>query len=189
MERIAGPGATPDNLFTEGDPSLGIDATTVTANWLNGAQEELVGIIEAAGLTPNGANNGQVLAALKGWINPSLYVDEDFGDYSASGVVQFGDAGLITIPVAGWYHIRTNFLVAVNTAGNGNLHYQKEDGSPLIPGFVGVGGASSAFSSYTEFSGYFQATAGQKIKVYATLSNAAIDTLYLQLMRLPFIPD
>ena len=64
MERITGPGATPDKFFTEGNPSLGIDATTVTANWLNGVQEELIHILEEGGVTPDGANHTQVMEAL-----------------------------------------------------------------------------------------------------------------------------
>ena len=64
MERITGPGATPDNLFTEGNPSLGIDATTVTANWLNGVQEELIHILEEGGVLPDGANHTKVMEAL-----------------------------------------------------------------------------------------------------------------------------
>lgn len=72
MKRIAGPGATPDNLFTEGDPSLGIDATTVTANWLNGVQEELIHILEEAGINPDGATLTQVLGALR-----TLFVRKD----------------------------------------------------------------------------------------------------------------
>ena len=64
MERITGPGATPDNFFTEGNPSLGIDATTVTANWLNGVQEELIHIMEEGGVTPDGANHNKVMEAL-----------------------------------------------------------------------------------------------------------------------------
>ena len=72
MERIAGPGATPDNHFTEGDPSLGIDATTVTANWLNGVQEELIHILEVAGINPDGATLTQVLGALR-----TLFIRKD----------------------------------------------------------------------------------------------------------------
>lgn len=75
MERIAGPGVTPDNLFTEGDPSLGIDATTVTANWLNGVQEELIHILEVAGINPDGATLTQVLEALR-----TLFVRKDVPD-------------------------------------------------------------------------------------------------------------
>ena len=64
MERITGPGATPDNHFTEGNPSLGIDATTVTANWRNGVQEELIHIMEEGGVPPDGANHTKVMEAL-----------------------------------------------------------------------------------------------------------------------------
>jgi hypothetical protein len=65
MQRIDGPGATPENMFTEGNPALGIAATTVTANWMNGVQEELIHILEEAGLTPDEATLTQVLSALR----------------------------------------------------------------------------------------------------------------------------
>jgi len=65
MERINHPSATPDHKFTEGDPALGIPATTVTANHMNGVQEELIHILEEAGITPDGANLTQVLEALR----------------------------------------------------------------------------------------------------------------------------
>lgn len=64
MDRTHAPGATIDNQYTEGNPSMGVPATTVSAVALNAFQEELVGIIEAAGITPNEADNTQVLAAL-----------------------------------------------------------------------------------------------------------------------------
>lgn len=65
MERINHPSATPDRKFTEGDPALGIPATTVTANHMNGIQEELIHILEEAEITPDGANFTQVLEALR----------------------------------------------------------------------------------------------------------------------------
>lgn len=65
MERINHPSATPDHKFTEGDPALGIPATTVTANHMNGVQEELIHILEEAEITPDGANLTQVLEALR----------------------------------------------------------------------------------------------------------------------------
>ncbi|MFC4168456.1 glycine-rich domain-containing protein [Teichococcus aestuarii] len=51
--------------FTEGDPAGGIPATNVPAWWMNGVQDELVGLIEAAGLFPLASNTAQVLAALR----------------------------------------------------------------------------------------------------------------------------
>jgi len=70
MDRIQHPSATSDNLFTEGDPALGIPATTVTATVLNGWQEELIHLIEEAGLTPSVADNTQVLQALSELFQP-----------------------------------------------------------------------------------------------------------------------
>lgn len=65
MFRIDSEGATAGNLFTEGNPSLGVPATVVSAEWLNDTvQEELVGVVEAAGLTLNKGDNTQLLQAL-----------------------------------------------------------------------------------------------------------------------------
>lgn len=52
-------------FFTDGNPSESLAATIVTDDWLNGVQEEIIGVIEAAGLTPSIANNAQLLAAIQ----------------------------------------------------------------------------------------------------------------------------
>jgi hypothetical protein len=64
MFRIDSEGATLDNKFTEGDPSLGVPATVVSADWLNSVQEEMAGFIEYNGLTLEKTNSGQLQAAL-----------------------------------------------------------------------------------------------------------------------------
>lgn len=78
MHRIAHPSAvgtlpgvtyTPgsDGFFTEGNPAAALDATTVTADWLNMLQEELRNVIVGAGITPATASaidNTQLLAAI-----------------------------------------------------------------------------------------------------------------------------
>lgn len=51
--------------FTEGNPQTATPPTTVSADWLNGIQEELLSILVAAGITPSKTNLGQVLAALR----------------------------------------------------------------------------------------------------------------------------
>src|ERR1700741_4778153 len=68
MHRIDGEGATVDNKFTEGNPSTGAIATTVTADWLNATQEEICAVILAAGIALNKPNNGQLLAAIQSLI-------------------------------------------------------------------------------------------------------------------------
>jgi len=64
MHRIDSPGATPEETFTEGDPGLGVEATEVDADWLTAVQEELVGLVEAAGLAPDKQDQTQVLDAI-----------------------------------------------------------------------------------------------------------------------------
>lgn len=68
MQKIDSDGATVDNLFTEGNPSLSIPATVVSAYWLNAVQKELVKVVEAMGfaLNPTGDETGdQVFTAIK----------------------------------------------------------------------------------------------------------------------------
>jgi hypothetical protein len=64
MHRIDHSTATIDNRFTEGDPQQGIPATVVTAKWLNAVQEEVVNVIEDAGMAPDDAEDNQLLAAI-----------------------------------------------------------------------------------------------------------------------------
>lgn len=74
MHRIDAPGATPDNRFTEGDPSQGIEATDVSADFLNAVQEEIASVIEGAGITLNKASNSQLLLALQSLLMPTATV-------------------------------------------------------------------------------------------------------------------
>lgn len=61
-------------FFTGGNPATGEPATVVSADWLNGLQEEQMAILSAAGITPDITNNGQVLAALKVLFSPGRYL-------------------------------------------------------------------------------------------------------------------
>ena len=64
MHRIDTPDATPDHRFTEGDPTIPLPATMVSADWLNAVQEELSGVIEGAGLTLDKVRHDQLKAAI-----------------------------------------------------------------------------------------------------------------------------
>jgi len=70
MDRINDPTAEADKFgagkdgFTEGDPGL-VDRTIVRAAWLDGVQEEIVRVIEGAGLTPSSADLGQLLKSVR----------------------------------------------------------------------------------------------------------------------------
>ncbi|POZ49547.1 hypothetical protein [Methylovulum psychrotolerans] len=63
MQRIAGPGAI-DGLFVEEDTGTGQPPTQITAAWMNTVQEELCTVITEAGLTLDGGDNTQLLAAI-----------------------------------------------------------------------------------------------------------------------------
>ncbi|HEY1035534.1 MAG TPA: tail fiber domain-containing protein [Pseudoxanthomonas sp.] len=68
MHRIDGAGATIDNKFTEGNPTTGIQATVVTADWANAVQEEIANVIEGAGVVLNKAQNNQLALAISSMI-------------------------------------------------------------------------------------------------------------------------
>lgn len=51
-------------FFNIGNPSLAVPATVVPHWWLNAVQEEIAGVVEAAGITLSKATNTQLLAAI-----------------------------------------------------------------------------------------------------------------------------
>lgn len=80
MDRINGSTATANRQFTEGSPTSGVPATIVSAQWLNSVQEELMGLLSAAGIAPNVSDNAQVLAAIR-----ALVVAMFTGDNQSTG--------------------------------------------------------------------------------------------------------
>lgn len=64
MHRIDSAGATVGSMWTEGNPSTGVPATEISADWMNAVQEEIVSVLSAASISPVKVNNGQLLAAI-----------------------------------------------------------------------------------------------------------------------------
>ena len=74
MQRIDGPtvSATPPSppveqdpgYFTEGNPGLGTPATEVSGWWLHSVQEEILAVLDEAGITPDIADVGQLRDAI-----------------------------------------------------------------------------------------------------------------------------
>ena len=102
MHRIDSSTATPDNKFTEGDPTIPVAATTVTADWLNAVQEEIVKVVLESGLELDKSDNTQLLQALLKIIG----VKAPIATTKAPGLVQVGTglsvtaAGLLSVLAA-----------------------------------------------------------------------------------------
>lgn len=69
MHRVDGIGATIGNLFTEGNPTLGIPATVVTDDIMNDIQEELVNVILDQGITLVKGTQTQLRDAIRSMIS------------------------------------------------------------------------------------------------------------------------
>lgn len=73
MHRIDTESATEENLFTSGDAQTGVPATVVSDDWMNDVQENIMAVIEAAGVSPTKGRDGDndLLNALKitGWVS------------------------------------------------------------------------------------------------------------------------
>lgn len=75
MQRVSHPTAvgtrpapravTAPGYFGSGDPMTGTPATVLDRDFLNQVQEELMGVVEAAGVSPSKTDNTQLLAALR----------------------------------------------------------------------------------------------------------------------------
>ena len=93
MHRIDTSTATPDHKFTEGDPTIPVAATTVSAEWLNAVQEELVAVITGAGLELQKSDNGQLWQAISQLITNAK---PGLATKAKPGLVQVGDGLNIT---------------------------------------------------------------------------------------------
>lgn len=80
MKRVNGDGSTVDNKFTNGNPGLGVPATTVNDSWLNSVQEELALFIESQGITldQTGVDLTQLQSALDNFVSSGGVSIADF---------------------------------------------------------------------------------------------------------------
>jgi hypothetical protein len=72
------------NGFGEGNPTVPTNPSQVKADFLNNVQEEIAAVIDAAGITLDGTNFGQLLAALH-----ALFVDVATNDQQVTGRKNF----------------------------------------------------------------------------------------------------
>lgn len=103
MHRIDTSTATPDHKFTEGDPTIPVAATTVSAEWLNAVQEELVAVITGAGLELKKSDNGQLWQAISQLITnakPGLATKAKPGLVQVGGGLDVTAKGLLSVLTA-----------------------------------------------------------------------------------------
>lgn len=103
MHRIDTATATPDHKFTEGDPAVPVAATTVSAEWLNAVQEELVAVITGARLELKKSDNGQLWQAISQLITnakPGLATKAKPGLVQVGGGLNITPEGLLSVLAA-----------------------------------------------------------------------------------------
>lgn len=100
----ASPG--PPGFFTGGNPGGGLPATVPGYEWFNGVQEELIGVLTRAGLTPSAADVTQLRQALDRLTGGGLRA------VAANVTLTADDAGLVLVDAAGGS--RTVTLPAAN---------------------------------------------------------------------------
>lgn len=151
MHRIDSSTATPDGRFTEGNPTIPVPATTVTADWLNAMQEEAIAVLAAAGIAPDKANNAQMLAAIL-----KLIADETPGIASSekNGIGR-PDGITITIDASGKYTATTRPFIL------GEFYYFRHPS--LRTGFAPCQGGilANAVTQHPEIWAYLQTAEGQ----------------------------
>lgn len=92
--------------FSDGDPLTATPPTTVTNDWANMVQEELIGVVIAAGGTPSKTDHTQLLTALQ-----TLFVAAGGGAGVHIGTDQ------ISVPIAGGFAIKAG-VVALPSGSN-----------------------------------------------------------------------
>jgi hypothetical protein len=85
MYYIDGPGATADHKFTEGDPAAGVAATTVTDDFMNDVQQEILSVLAAAGIAPAKGVQDQLLKAIQGVGGTGIFTTAPQFDNSKKG--------------------------------------------------------------------------------------------------------
>ncbi|MDU7520215.1 MAG: hypothetical protein E7K72_02275 [Roseomonas mucosa] len=93
MDRITGANAidlgSGRRGFRDRNTALGIAGTRVLADWLNAIQEEIMAVIEAAGLTADASDMGQLLKAL-GFTTHSLGASVGYQKLPGGLIAQWG---------------------------------------------------------------------------------------------------
>lgn len=152
MHRIDTPNKSPDLFgagkhgWRNGNKTLGINPTEFNAEMMNSIQEELAAIAEAAGLTLNPANNGQVLEAIQ------RMIDAQSGNYAldtgaanayvvalSPAITAYTDGMVVRFKV-----VNANIGASTLNAGVGAVSLVNDVGGALANGDAPAGGIITA---------------------------------------------
>jgi hypothetical protein len=139
MHRIDGPGATVDKKFTEGDPVGGVQATVVTAAWMNDVQEELVSVLSAGGVAPVKGVQDQLLRAIRtmstGAVGTATNLKMTVPTASASATVT-ADQVVVGAGLGGQAYRLSSYSKTINlaTTGPGGM----DAGTALANGYIAL---------------------------------------------------
>lgn len=123
MHRTTGAGNVA-GMFVDEVPGIS-PGTSIEKDFLNSVQEELAGIVESTGVALDGADNGQVLAAITQLIT-SLALTSSHSVINADYVILDGD-GFTDIDVSAGVADRTITLPASATNAGRRLRVRKTD--------------------------------------------------------------
>lgn len=116
------------NGFTRGNPQTGTPATDLDDDYFDMLQEELVGVVEASGVTPDKEKRDQLLTALKKLL---LSRSNPFGDIKADGAAAIATA-LANLGLGGMRYVTAR-------GGNANGGWTRwSDGSIEVYGSTGI---------------------------------------------------
>ena len=160
--RIDSDGAV-SGQFSGGDPLTGLPATVVTAEWLTTQQEEIVAVVQAAGIPLNKADNGQLLRALRALFGPRNVTFGVTGAWAAppgvtvvrarvwsgggGGGGSFGAGSGASAGGGGGYSEGT-YAVVPGTAYSVLVGVGGAGGNASNPPTVGAAGTDSAFGNF-----------------------------------------
>ena len=85
-EAPAAPAEGSPGHFTGGDPAQQVPATVVDAWWLEQVQEELLGVLAAAGVVPIKGDNRQLALSIRRLAPPASIAAADASAWSRQGV-------------------------------------------------------------------------------------------------------
>lgn len=142
-------------FWTEGNPTLGVEATRVRASFFNGLQAELLAILTAGGVTPDKTTYNQLLQAMNVLYKPgrllnvqtftssTTYVPTAGTAYTEIEVIGAGGAGG-GVPTTGASQIAIAAGGASGARAIGRFAVAAVTGQSIVVGAAGTGVAGSS---------------------------------------------